>query len=140
LNGFEFFKKKLPNFKGCLDKIENWYREHYIMLLYSGLLLSTIEFFLLLSIVLNCSKLKHKKLRHHITPSPVNFLNEVQSNILRRRNMAENIYQGDFISVAPPTTSTGISSMREIYIQPMELPMERARRNNYKMNGKSYLV
>ncbi|KAL7012074.1 hypothetical protein ACKWTF_014616 [Chironomus riparius] len=129
--------QKARHLEGCLDRIENWYREHYIILLYAGLLLSTIEFFILLSIILVCSIIKQKKLRHQISPSPVNFLNEMQSNILRR-NMNENIYHEDFITMAPATSSA--STIREVYIQPMDVPRDNYKRNHYRLNGKGLLV
>lgn len=47
---------------GCLDKISEWYREHYGIFLGASLLLAIIEFAVLLSIILSCTRMQKKKL------------------------------------------------------------------------------
>lgn len=130
-------------FQGCLDKVEYWYREQYIILLCAGLLLALVEFFVLLSIVLNCTKIKQSRLSQRITP--MKFFNEepttssrTDDSFQRRVNMTrENIYQEDFISVTP--------EIREIFIQPADLnkhkyPQTRFSGNNYRLSNNGFLI
>lgn len=126
--------------EGCLDKVEYWYREQYIVLLCAGLILVFVEFFVLLSVVLNCTKLKQKRLGQRI--SPLKLTNEEQSTSERtdsfHRNMTrENIYQDDFISVTP--------EIREIFVQPRDLnmhkyPPTKFTGTNYRLSNHSYLI
>lgn len=127
------------SFQGCLDKIEYWYREHYIVLLCGGLVLAMVEFFVLLSIVLNCTKIKQSRLSKII--SPVKLFNEEHSsnrtNSFQRNARRENIYQEDFLSVTP--------EIREIFVQPADLnkhkyPPTQFRGNNYRLSNNSYLI
>jgi hypothetical protein len=128
-------------FQGCLNKIESWYREHYIILLYAGLLLALVEFFVLLSIVLNCTKIKQNQLRQKISPI-IMFTDEPcnsssRNGSLQRHMATENIYQEEFISVTP--------EVREIFVQPADLykhkyPPTKFKGNNYQLSSKSYLV
>jgi hypothetical protein len=127
------------SFQGCLDKIEYWYREHYIVLLCGGLVLAMVEFFVLLSIVLNCTRIKQNRPSKRI--SPIQLFNEEQSssrtNSFHRNMTRENIYQDDFLSVTP--------EIREIFVQPRELnqhkyPPTKFSGNNYRLSGNSYLI
>lgn len=104
--------QKSRHLDGCLDKIENFHREHFIFLLYGGLALSTLEFFLLLAVILSCTKIKKKKAQK----SQMNFLSEMQTS-------------GDFIAIGPPT--------REIFIQPLgeNLREKGWRKNCYRINS-----
>lgn len=135
------------SFQGCLEKIEYWYREHYIILLCAGLVLALVEFFVLLSIVVNCTKIKQNKMTHRITP--VKFFNDEQTSSSRsdsiQRNMRVSpVYQEDFVSVTP--------ELRESYVQPnfrkaRQLSAnynERGERGNvnknYRLTNNGYLI
>lgn len=97
--------QKYRHLPGCLDKIEFWYRQQYIIILCAGLILVLIEFFVLLLIVLNCTKLKQNQLSAMITS--IKFNNDEQSTS-QRSSERDNIYQ-DFVSVTP--------NIREVYVQ-----------------------
>lgn len=124
-----------------MDKIEYWYREHYIVLLTAGLLIALVEFFVLISIVLSCTKMKQNRMRQ---VSPVKLINEratsrtlPQEHSLQRNSATENIYQEDFISVTPET--------RDVYVQPANFfkhkyPPTKFKVNNYQISPTSYLV
>lgn len=72
-------------FKGCLDKIEQWYREQYLLFLLGSLIIAIIQFMVLLSVILNCTKMHRKN---------------VTQNISRPNQQTENIYQTEI----PPIT------------------------------------
>lgn len=129
------------SFQGCLDKIEYWYREHYIILLCSGLVLALVEFFVLLSIVVSCTRIKQNKMTHRITP--VKFFNDEQtssrSDSIQRNMRVSPAYQEDFVSVTP--------ELRESYVQPnfsksRQLSANYSERgnNNYRLTNNGYLI
>lgn len=55
---------KARHLDGCLDKLSEWYREHYGIFLGVSLILAIIEFAVLLSIILSCTRMQKTK---HIT-------------------------------------------------------------------------
>lgn len=132
--------QKSRYYEGCIDKIEHWCRDQYIILLCAGLLLTVVEFFVLLSIVINCTGIKQNQLSQKITA--IKFINEEQSssgqiNSVSRNMARENIYQDEFISVTP--------EMREIFVQPKDLnnhkyPPTKFSRNNYRFSDNGYLI
>lgn len=133
------FDKQHSNFKGCQDKIEYWYREQYIILLCAGLVLALVEFFVLLSIVLNCTHIKQNRLSHKIPP--VQLFNEERSShrtdSFQRNTTRQNIYEDDFISVTP--------EIREVFVQPADLnkhkyPPTKFHSNNYRLTNNAYLI
>lgn len=98
-----------------------------------------VEFFVLLSSVLNCTKVKQTRAIHRI--SPIKLFSEDQtfdlSDTFQRNVTRENIYQEDFLSVSP--------EIREIFVQPADLnkpkyPPTKFRGNNYRLSGNSYLI
>jgi hypothetical protein len=130
----EFLKNR--HSEGCLEKIEYWYREHYIVLLCGGLVLAMVEFFVLLSIVLSCTKAKQS----HRKP-PIKLFSEEHvvdlGDTFSRNPTRENIYQEDFMSITP--------EIREIFVQPPDLkspkyPPTKFKGNNYRLSGNSYLI
>lgn len=133
----EFLKSR--HSEGCLDKVEYWYREQYIILLCASLILVFVEFFVLLTIVLNCTRLKKSRLSHRITP--MKFTNEEQSSsgtadTFKRNMCGDKIYQDDFISVTP---------IREIFVQPKDLhkhkyPPTQFTGNNYRLSSNGFLI
>ncbi|KAJ8919136.1 hypothetical protein NQ315_012121, partial [Exocentrus adspersus] len=44
---------------GCKESLEQWYREHYLVFLGAGLLVVLIEFMVLLSTILTCTRIYH---------------------------------------------------------------------------------
>lgn len=46
---------------GCLDKISEWYHEHYGIFLGASLLLAIIEFAVLLGVILSCTRMQRRK-------------------------------------------------------------------------------
>ncbi|CAH1175866.1 unnamed protein product [Phaedon cochleariae] len=44
---------------GCSDSLEQWYRDHYVTFLAVGLVVVLIEFSVLLSTILNCTRIYH---------------------------------------------------------------------------------
>lgn len=129
-------------FQGCLDKIEYWYREHYIILLCAGLVLALVEFFVLLSIVVSCTKIKQNKMTHRITP--VKFFDDEQASSSRSDSIHKNIrasqvFQEDFVSVTP--------ELRESYVQPNYRKTRQQSANfsdrghrNHRLTNNGYLI
>lgn len=124
--------------EGCIEKVENWYREQYILLLGGGLILVLIDFFVLLSIVLNCSRIKHNQINHRMNAMKLTNNEEIsnseRTNSFQRSLARENIYQDDSI-----TTET-----REIFVQPKNLnehfSFTKLKGNNYRLSNNSYLI
>lgn len=97
-----------------------------------------VEFFVLLSTVLNCKKVKQTRVVHRI--SPIKLFSEDQTfdfSDTFQRSVTQNIYQEDFLSVSP--------EIREIFVQPADLNKPKYsptkfRGNNYRLSGNSYLI
>lgn len=47
------------SFQGCKESLELWYREHYVVFLGVGLVVVLIEFMVLLSTILTCTRIYH---------------------------------------------------------------------------------
>lgn len=126
-------------FQGCLEKIEYWYREHYIIFLGAGLVIAILEFFVLLGIILSCTKIKQNKIQKQMESIKVLSNRERLRNELNQtlQRTAENIYQDDNVRATP--------TFREIYVQPPDYLKQR-HQTKFKGNGsnfqisKSYLV
>ncbi|XP_058458271.1 CD151 antigen-like isoform X3 [Malaya genurostris] len=120
---------------GCLHKIEIWYREQYFLFLCAGLIIAVVEFCVLLSIILSCTKLPRRAvLRAPERISPTGGL--VQP---RRHGVRDNIYERD------PPVPVPVPSIRETYIQPKEFTKSRHENpfntgSHYYQISKSYLV
>ncbi|XP_063695594.1 tetraspanin-11 [Culicoides brevitarsis] len=83
----------------CVDKIEQWYREQYIYFLGAGVLIALVEFSVLLSIILSCTRIYKKKPKRKT-------LEEIEVH----REPITNIYHDGF----PPT----LPEIREVFVQP----------------------
>ncbi|XP_052861344.1 CD151 antigen [Anopheles cruzii] len=128
--------EKSRHLDGCLHKIEVWYREQYFLFLCAGLIVAVVEFCVLLSIILSCTKLPRK------TPLPVraNPLPAIPiPGLPTNRRVLDNIYEHDLPTPIPVTT------LRQSYIQPKEYTKHRQdlpfnSNTHYYQISKSYLV
>ncbi|XP_055532357.1 CD151 antigen isoform X2 [Wyeomyia smithii] len=122
---------------GCLHKVEVWYREQYFLFLCAGLIVAVVEFCVLLSIILSCTKLPRKigaMSPERIPPSGA---------LVRppgRFGVRDNIYERDLPTPIP------VPTVRETYIQPTK-DYTKPRHDNpfntgshYYQISKSYLV
>lgn len=52
----------------CLEYLDDWYRQHYILFLVASLIVAIVEFSVLLSIILTCTKMstRDSQLKHRI--------------------------------------------------------------------------
>lgn len=121
LQKFEYEKSRFTD--SCLEHIDNWYREQYVLFLGASLIVAIVEFCVLLAIILNCTKIpKFRKIEEdHI---------ELQA---RRKSqiIIDNIYQPD-INVIP-------TELKEIYIQPPDL-CKNKHNTTFKPIGNQYHI
>ncbi|XP_053670444.1 CD151 antigen [Anopheles nili] len=129
--------EKSRHLDGCLHKIELWYREQYFLFLCAGLIVAVVEFCVLLSIILSCTKLprENRKAQLRANPLPSMPIPVIPTN----RRVRDNIYEQEFSPSFP------IPTIRDTYIQPKEHAKQRqdmAFNNNshYYQISKSYLV
>ncbi|KAL9703454.1 hypothetical protein quinque_006972 [Culex quinquefasciatus] len=123
---------------GCLHKIEVWYREQYFLFLCAGLIVAVVEFCVLLSIILSCTKLPRKAATVGINPDRL----QPPSSLPRpagRTIVRDNIYERDLPTPIP------VPTIRESYIQPQEFTKSRHEipfntGSHYYQISKSYLV
>lgn len=160
LQKFDYEKARYT--QSCLDKIDFWYRQQYILFLGASLIIAIIEFCVLLSIILNCTKIAKKS---HKCKQNFNF--ELDTNINDNDNntrfnkssnnnpisiMNENIYETDLQhnnhnSIQNVSLQSDIipTEIREVYIQPQEYNKNKHNttfkpsKNQYHIS-KSYLV
>lgn len=110
---------------GCLDKLNDWYREHYLIFLGASLLLAVIEFGVLLSIIYSCTRLstKNGKILQRSTGTSThgNSLSVVKRRQPAPQAPTENIYMDSMISDQSALGSAigGLpnGSMKEVYVQ-----------------------
>lgn len=107
----------------CLSYLDNWYREHYAIFLGASLIIAVVEFCVLLSITLACTKVSAKKAK-------VESFMEMRPRIRSRQHLVENIYEpevelrlaedlrGAVIHGVPSDIS---EDFKEVYIQPRDL-------------------
>lgn len=124
------------DFQGCLHKIEVWYREQYFLFLCAGLIVAVVEFCVLLSIILSCTKLPRKSAS--MSPErlpPTAALMRPSGQI----GVRDNIYERDLPTPIP------VPTIRETYLQPKEYTKARHEipfntGSHYYQISKSYLV
>lgn len=107
------------------------------MFLCGAFVLAIVEFFVLLAIILNCSKVKRESQR--ISHQIKLFSEERSVHSFPRSSPRENIYQEEY------HLSIGAPDIREIFVQPTtsELktpPTKFKGQNNYRLTGNSYLI
>ncbi|ETN57759.1 tetraspanin [Anopheles darlingi] len=136
--------EKSRHLDGCLHKIEVWYREQYFLFLCAGLIVAVVEFCVLLSIILSCTKLPRKN--HLPKPAPVrpHTLPPLPMAGLpsHRRIVRDNIYEHDLPTPIP------VPTLRETYIQApkeyakhrQDIPTNFNANSHYYQISKSYLV
>lgn len=118
--------------ESCLNKIDAWYREQHVLFLGGSLIVSIVEFCVLLAIILNCTRMPRKA-------SCREDQIELHSTHRNQRGIPsiENVYETDLGSI--PT------EIKEVYIQPPDLCKNRhnttfkPKGNQYQIS-KSYLV
>ncbi|XP_041781616.1 CD151 antigen-like isoform X1 [Anopheles merus] len=130
--------EKSRHLDGCLHKIELWYREQYFLFLCAGLIVAVVEFCVLLSIILSCTKLPRKN--HAAQMLRTNPLPHIPIPALpANRRVRDNIYEHEL------PTSIPVPTIRETYIQPKEYAKQRSdaafnNNSHYYQISKSYLV
>lgn len=111
------------------------------MFLGAGLVMAIIEFLLLLTVVLNCTRIKQRRLKQQMSTIkrlnnqkeiiPTNNLN----NSLNITSLSENIYHESNVN--------GMPDIRDVYVQPPDLHQHRFPPTKFKGNyrtANSYLV
>ncbi|KAF5294670.1 hypothetical protein FQA39_LY02802 [Lamprigera yunnana] len=91
--------------KGCMDQLEKWYREQYIVFLMAGLIVVLVEFSVLLSTIFAFTKIcKYRQTRRN-------------NDTMKYPKMTDNIYQRrhPFILGDPNCPSTSDSSFKKNY-------------------------
>ncbi|XP_035789020.1 CD151 antigen-like [Anopheles albimanus] len=136
--------EKSRHLDGCLHKIEVWYREQYFLFLCAGLIVAVVEFCVLLSIILSCTKLPRKNHLPKPTPIRAHTLPPLPMAGLpssHRRIVRDNIYEHDLPTPIP------VPTLRETYLQPKEyakhrqdIPTNFNANSHYYQISKSYLV
>ncbi|XP_055918936.1 uncharacterized protein LOC129950980 isoform X2 [Eupeodes corollae] len=138
---------KYRHTKSCFEYVDTWYREQFVMFLCAILLIIIIEFFVMLSIILNCTKMSKR-------PCSEEDLNEMSTRITKpNQPQVENVYAPDIENkrISPrgrarkeeTTTST---DFKEVYIQPQDLLKCRhstnfkPARSQYHISTRSYFV
>ncbi|XP_053687450.1 CD151 antigen [Sabethes cyaneus] len=123
---------------GCLHKIEVWYREQYFLFLCAGLIVAVVEFCVLLSIILSCTKLPRKI--GTMSPERIAPSGALMRPPGGRLGVRDNIYERDLPTPIP------VPTVRETYLQPTkdytkprhEIPFNTG--SHYYQISKSYLV
>ncbi|KAF2881390.1 hypothetical protein ILUMI_24788 [Ignelater luminosus] len=96
--------------KGCMDSLEQWYKEQYIIFLAAGLVIVLVEFSVLLSTILAFTKIcKHKQAEKDSTKQIS------ESNTPKIPQVSENIYQRRSPFPYSNDTYTTTSSFRQNY-------------------------
>lgn len=143
---------------GCVEKLDDWYRQHYIMFLAASLMVAVVEFGVLLSIILSCTRLPKKqqgKASYRSTGTSMqngaqsaNAVTNGGGAVKKRPPIApqamENIYMDSLISDQSGLGSVlPNSSIKEVYVQPTDAYKYRndtsPRKYQYQIS-KSYLV
>lgn len=136
---FENFRHEIS----CLHQLDIWYREQYILFLGGSSVIAIVEFCVLLSIVLSCTKIASRNQR---TQRFVELKTRGKSN----QTLVENIYEpeAEFPTMARrtmPSTSAELETGRKIFVQPNELYKNRHNTtfkpsSSYQISTRSYLV
>lgn len=114
----DVYEKK--NLKGCLNKIELWYRQQYVVFLGIILLLAITEFCILLTIILNCTKISIG------TETKGSATTSVHRNRQHRQDRSagishENVYLENNRNSMNNRSLSPADDIRETYIQPPDL-------------------
>ncbi|XP_065367530.1 uncharacterized protein Tsp68C [Calliphora vicina] len=132
----------------CLNFLDNWYREQYAVFLAASLILAVVEFCVLLSITLACTKISSKKLK-------VESFMEMRKRAKSRQMLVENIYEPEVELRSVEETARGAihgvpsdisEDFKEVYIQPRDLYKQRFNTtfkpiaSDYSVPQRSYLV
>lgn len=142
----------------CLEHLDAWYRQYYVLFLVAGLVVAIVEFAVLLSIILSCTKMSTKGKRNHKacrstgTTMKTNVLIASANThpiSLKRRQAPQphHHHQQHLHKILPATTTTENvyvtsamneheqNNIRDNYMNPSKLP------NAYSYHmSKSYLV
>ncbi|XP_039957207.1 uncharacterized protein LOC120772576 isoform X2 [Bactrocera tryoni] len=110
-------RHKMP----CLKYIENWYNEQYTLFLQFSLIIAIVEFCILLSVIVNCTKIAKKSLKQE-------KLSKVKdTHVNKNQKLFENIYEQDLESRAV-NTAIGLNKncslpklFNEVYIKSSNL-------------------
>lgn len=113
---------------GCLDKLDDWYREHYLLFLGASLLVAVIEFGVLLSIILSCTRLPKKNVKV-LQRSTGTSTHAISMGAVKRRQPApqapENIYMdslaSDHSGLGSAIAGLPNGSIKEVYVQPPDV-------------------
>lgn len=138
---------------GCLEKLDDWYREHYAILLAASLLVAIVEFGVLLSIILSCTRLpkKQSKVGSRSTGTSMQggkLDGASDAGAIKKRHpitqqATENIYMDSIISEQSALGSAlPNGSIKEVYVQPSDAYKSRnyaPGKYQYQIS-KSYLV
>lgn len=119
---------------GCLDKLDDWYRQHYLTFLGVSLLVAIIEFGVLLSVILSCTRLpksepKAKRVAHRTTGTSTHSAILAATGTKRRQapQAPENIYMdsmaSDHSGIGSAIEIGGLpnGSIKEVYVQPPDI-------------------
>ncbi|XP_037950773.1 tetraspanin-8-like [Teleopsis dalmanni] len=128
----------------CLNYLDNWYREQYVVFLGASLIIAVIEFCVLLCIILNCTKITRKSVE-------VDSFLEMRTRTKSRQGLVENVYEPEFDMSTPRILAARPSQIltedfKEVYIQPRDLYKQRHNTtfkpssSDYNLPTRSYLV
>lgn len=80
-------------FKGCMERLEYWYKEQYIVFLVAGLIMVIIESMVLLSTILACTRLykfkRQTKELNKVNATPKTNENDIYQ---RKSTFSDNAY------------------------------------------------
>lgn len=132
---------------GCLEYLDEWYREHYILFLGASLIVAVIEFSVLLSIILSCTKLA-KVTRHRInqrttgTTMRTNVMGGVVTTKRRQAPQPQAIQQNEnIIYMTSAASDQSMMQVQEFDKSNYANVMKMANTSNYPYHvSKSYLV
>ncbi|XP_055838953.1 uncharacterized protein LOC129906975 isoform X2 [Episyrphus balteatus] len=124
----------------CLEYLDMWYREQYLLFFGGSLLVIIVEFLVLLSIILTCSKMSARAERAK------DFLKIKTEGATANQAFVENIYGSDSASNVLRGRQQLPSDFKEIYIQPQDLMKSRHNttfkpgRSQYHVSTRRYFV
>lgn len=113
-----------------------WYKEQYLIFLCAGLIIAIVEFCVLLSIILTCTRIPSKSTRSNKTL----HLDAVDKSSM---NTSTPVYPAE--DYLPSTCIYTVPDIRETYIQPPTFrtnkpPSSFKKKSNHYHISKSYLV
>lgn len=98
--------------QGCLDKIDVWYRQQYVLFLGATLVVAVIEFCVLLSVIFSCTRLQQNEGRVKLATrhKPIVYTVAERST--------DNIYMDNAQNA---NTMSPCDEIKEVYVQPPDL-------------------